>query len=567
MKIGSDHQKRVIKFVYLSLVCLLAFLGGFSFLGTRGAWLLALGTVVLIKQFFAKQIHVSVPFAVTIIFSMMLFVFRTVYSTFEFSYLVAYAIVPVAMFSLGTESSRSRKELYAIVFSVAFGHVAFVTANVFYTLHSGIVVYPKDGLLTYLNFWTHEAQPRTFFSIDTTIVAGLGAALLVYPGRGKNWLLRLSGGLLLAAYITFATILGIRSPIVVAPIALIITAFYSLLKEPSKKRRNIWLAIWGGGIVVFGLFWALTANNIFGLKDFLLKIPGFNRFIAEGGSDDARIRHYEIFAQNWLDYPLGGMYQAGLLGKDSYGNLVFFHNGFLQVYTHGGFPLTVVAIVLLVLLARQIVLVKRTPENGACLTLSVSIIAAIFGIFMIEPMINSGPFISSYLFLAGGYLAGQLAKQRNEKPFFSLGLNDWEGSYPSPSKSLIRLALFILSGIADGVLVFVTSGSPFYALFSLAVFVLVFLLLDKNQYNAVSWVKTAVSLAFATAIVVLEFRLLPNPSLLLSIAKVMIGFFSFLLVRVIIIQKRDPEDGYRALRNLFVSISKDVSLTEENLVN
>lgn len=567
MKNDAISKKTTARIVYFALLLIFSFLGGFSFLGTRGAWFLALGIMVIIKQFLAKQIRFSLPFVITVVFALMLFTFRTIYSSFEFAYLVAYAFLPIAFFMLGQESSSFKGELLAIVVALAIGHIAYVTGNVIYTLRSGDVMNPQFGIITYYNFWTQEYEPRTFFSIDTTIVAGLGAALLVYPSQRRKWPIRVLGASLLLAYLISSVLLGVRSPIVVAPLVFVLTAIHGLIKETDPRKKIIGFSFFGGIVLLFTLFWIFAANNLFGLKDFLIKIPGFNRFISEGGSDNARIDHYQSFFEHWLEYPWGGMYKAGLLGEDSLGNPMLFHNGFLQIYTHGGFPLTIVALVLLVLLARQIVLVKRTPENGICLTLAISIIAALFSIFMIEPTITSGPFICSYLFLAGGYLTGQLAKQKQEKPFFVFGLNDWQETTPFSEGNLLKLILFVVFGILGGSLVSLTSGGPFYAISMLAASVLMFLLVDQSQYNVASWVKTAISFAFAAGVILLEFRFFPNPSLVFSIAKVMIGFFSYLLVRVIIIQKHDPEDGYRAFRNLFIRISKYASLPEEDLVN
>ena len=564
---ANVRQKHILRIAYLASICLLAFFGGFSFVGTRGAWFLGLGALVTIKQFLAKQIRLDLSLFVVIAFAVMLFSFRTIYSSFEFAYLVAYAFLPIAMFILGCETSHSKSELLLVVVALALGHIAFVTGNVVYTLQSGTVVNPQFGIFDYCNFWTHQSEPRTFFSIDTTIGAALGVSLLVYPRQGKKWLIRILGGFLLLSYLVFAVTLGVRSPIVVAPLTLVLVAFHALSKEKDRKKKLVALSVFGGFALLFALFWTFTANNLFGLKDLLLKIPGFNRFISEGGTDDARIRHYQIFAEHWLEYPWGGMYQAGLLGNDRVGDAMQFHNGFLQLFTYGGFPLVFIATMLLVLLGRQIVLIKRTSGNASSLTLAISIIASFFAISMIEPILTSGPFICPYVLFAGGYLAGELAKQRQEKPFFVFGLNDWQETASFSKRNLAKLILFVVFGISGGVLVSLTSGSPFYAISMLAASALTFLLIDKTQYNVVSWVKTAISFVFATVIVLVEFWLLPNPSPLFSIIKTLIGVASYLLLRIVIIQKRDPENGYRALRNMLICICKDVSLPEENLVD
>ena len=561
------RQKHILRFAYLASICLLAFFGGFSFLGTRGAWFLALGTLVTIKQFLAKQIRLDLPLFMVIVFAAMLFSFRTIYSSFEFAYLVAYAFLPIAMFILGREASHSKNGLILIAVALALGHTAFVAGNVISALQSDAVVYPQVGILTYYNFWTRQYEPRTFISIDMTIVAGLGAGLLVYPRQNKKWLIRILGGLLLLSYIVFVVTLGVRSPIVVAPSTLAIAALHALSKEKDRKKRLVGLSVFGGAAIIFVLFWLFATNNIFGLKDSLMIIPGFNRFISEGGSDDARIRHYQIFGEHWFEYPWGGMYQAGLLGSDLAGDPLQFHNGFLQIYAYGGFPLIFAAIILFALLTCQIVLIKKTPENAASVTLAVSVIASLFAISMIEPMLTSGPFICSYVFLAGGYLAGQLANQKEKKPLFVLGLNHWKEVPYSSISGLLKTGSFFIAGLLGGIFVYLTHGHLFYALFALIVSILFFIFFDKRQYNALSWLKTTIAFAFAVCIILIEFWLLPNPSLLFSILKTLIGFASYLLIRIIIIQKRDPEDRYHSIRNMFVYISQAASLPEEDLVN
>lgn len=564
---ANVRQKHILRIAYLASICLLAFFGGFSFLGTRGSWFLALGILVLLKQFFAKQLRPSLPLFVTIAFSAMLFGFHTFYTSFGFAYLIIYAIMPAILFIVGNESSDSSAELIAILTAISLGHAAFIAGDLVFTLQNGGSIDSWSGITTFYNFWNHKYTPRTHVSIELTIVCGLCAALFLAPGKHSRWYLRVLTGLLLAGYIIFSSFLNVRSPIVVVPATLAIVAIYQLIKEPSRKKKMIGLSILGGAILLFVLFWVFVANNVLGLKDYLMKIPGFNRFISGGGGDEARENHYRIFIEHWLEYPFGGMFRANLLGYDDLGNLMYFHNGFLQVYTHGGFPLSFVALILLVLLVFQVLSIKRTQENGTCLTLAVSVIVSVFAICMIEPMIISGPFVCSYVFLAGGYLAGQLAKQKQKRPFLLFGLNDWGETRPPLFGNLLKIGLFLFLGVGCGLLVSFTGGNPFYAVVALILFVLGIALLDKGEQSVISWVKTGLAFLFASGVIFAEFWALPDPSLLFSIAKVAIGLFVYLFIRISIIQKSDPEDGYRALRNMMIGLSKDVSLSEENLVD
>lgn len=548
----QTKMSKAASIVYHAVVFALFALAGFNLLALRGVYLLAAFGLCLLHFFLIKRIAIRPVFFFVAALTLSLAILYCRFTSFNLIQLLMIGILPIFAFLIG-QNTANDKEVFAEIAFMALGYMLTVFLNHYVSRQHGATI-GETGISFYYDQQLQTRSPRTFVAIDFIPGLALGMALLFLTTK-KRWFISVPLGLsLTVAPLVLNGFVGNRSLVLVAPILLDFFFLYFGFKASSGKKK----------ILSFAFFFLLVAAEIliyFGLKDNFLgirvfadKIPAIYRFIDPTGS--GRKQQYEAFFKDWLDYPRGGMFVAGLFGGQE------LHNSFLQVYTIGGWLPFVLEAFLLIFWLYLIFIIKVTKVNRVGVITSIAVSVAFFAICLFEPMITSEPFICSLFFLCAGYLFGEWTRQRNKRNALAVGLSNYGGPSLSIGEALGKVAIVIVLTASATILAIFSDYGSVFSVISLLLLVTGFALLDKADYSASSIMKTILCLVLSAAFTVFLNVYLPTNAWMYALAKSALSIAVFIFLRIVIVSKKE-KDGYCRLRNFFTKLARDIDGSQE----
>ena len=539
---------RVASIAYHAVVFTLFALAGFNLLALRGVYLLAAFGLCLLHLFLIKRIAIRPVFFFVAAIALSLAILYCRFTSFRLIQFLMIGILPIFAFLIG-QNTANDKEVFGEVAFMALGYMLTVFLNYYVSRQHGATI-GETGISFYYDQQLQARSPRTFVAIDFIPGLALGTALLFLTTK-KRWFISVPLGLSLTVVpLVLNGFVGNRSLVLVAPILLDFFFLFFGFKASSGKKKILSFAFFFLLMATEILIYFGLKDNFLGIRDFADKIPAIYRFIDPTGS--GRKQQYEVFFKEWLNYPRGGLFVAGLFRGYE------FHNTFFQVYTIGGWLPFVLEALLLIFWIYLISTIKVTKVNRVGVITSVAVSVAFFAICLFEPMITSEPFICSLFFLCAGYLYGGWARQRNRKPLLSIGLSHNGG--PSPSRAELIGKLTIALGLIASTTVlsvFSDYGSVF-SVISLLLLVTGFALFDKADYRAPSVFKTILCLVLSATFTVFLNVYLPTNTWMYALAKSVLSIAVFIFLRIVVVPKKEEKDGYYRLRNFFTKLARDI---------
>lgn len=256
------------------------------------------------------------------------------------------------------------------------------------------------------SFWTENYGNRTGLSLYEIGAIGVLIAIIFFRNKFCTWytLPLILFALLGSSFVSLQ--IGNRSFIVAVFVLLYIVL---VLKMFSKKFSNFWTAVLILYNIIFVSFFALyylVSSKTIVLPENLMQIKIISRLFSEDISQGRPELWGEFFSKFYL-YPFGGL-TNNMTNK-------YVHNILLDFYTFGGAIPFLIALSFFVFLVRNLVYFLQLENHSQFEKgLITSIIFAIIGLGLVEPIYQANPNCTTPLFIF--FLYVQYCRQTEKIP-------------------------------------------------------------------------------------------------------------------------------------------------------
>lgn len=391
------------KSVFYGIIYLLLFTLGLHLFRWTGYILILFDLIILIKVILNKQLRLTPQFLFVILFSVAFFVFYITNYGFAVKQIIVYLVSPPCLFMFGqslfiSSSKEERTKLiYKSIFSILLGMLLCMFLSMAFTMSKTGLAFYSERRVFYLIWQPNEVMSSTHYSLYADAVFCFALPILFGKYKNKNAFHYIFGILAILFSVYGSIILANRSFFVVIFIAIWIYGILYLIPKFSQYI-NREIAFFAAMTLITLFIVLILSANIFGLKDELMKINVFKRFI-EGGSDASRWHIYETFFNKFSQYPFGGMVKE--ITYETSTNYI--HNVILDVYMLCGIiPFIIFIVIFIFGLIGFAGLVKQKENLHQNIAVEMGFLGLI-GVFFFEPVIQGDIYIFDFVFIFFGF--------------------------------------------------------------------------------------------------------------------------------------------------------------------